>query len=368
MSENRSTVRMRLKPDEADIIKNYRRIKIEAEAEGVDPATVTHGWIKNKNASLFFKTPVGAQSDKILEAFDDLCGKHTSKKQKFKPEKIKHVRAIKATCTDDHIGLDVNAEGTSIFNYDYSPEIYRDSFNKFTNSIYEKFDLYGRFDLCFIDNLGDQQDGLNGQTTRGGHNLPQNANAEEVFHACVDTKVELIDNLISDGIANKFAVRSIVNDNHSGDFGLLINLAIKKIIELKYNQDLVEIDILKRFLEYRTYGTHCFILTHGKDKGKRKFGFPKILNKQSIEIIEDYIGHHNLSSYSCHLEKGDLHVSAYERNVRFDYRNYMAFSPPSEWIQHNYGDNYAGYAIQVIDKNVMKIEHTEYDLNYRVRR
>ena len=368
MPESRGSVRMRLKHDEAEIINNYRRIREEAEKEGVDPTSVTHGWIKNKNASLFFKTPIIDQYDRILEAFSDLCGKYTFNKDKFRPEKVDNIRAIKATCTDDHIGLDVNADNTSIFNYEYSPAIYKESFLKFTNSIYEKYDLYGRFDLCFIDNLGDQQDGLNGQTTRGGHDLPQNAGTEEVFYTCVDTKIELIDNLIKDGIANKFTVRSVVNDNHSGDFGLLINLAIKKIIEMKYGQDIIQIDILKRFLEHRTYGNHCFILTHGKDKSKRKYGFPKNLNQKAIEIIDDYISHHNLIGLFCHLEKGDLHTSNYERTNRFDYRNYMAFSPPSEWIQHNFGDNYAGYAIQVIDKNVKKIEHTEYDLNYRVKR
>ena len=49
--------RYRLKPDEAEIIHNYRRAVEECEREGLDPNTLHSGWIKNKNASLYFKQP-----------------------------------------------------------------------------------------------------------------------------------------------------------------------------------------------------------------------------------------------------------------------------------------------------------------------
>ncbi len=45
----------RLSEDEADIVFKYRRIKEEAEREGVDPKSIHSGWIKNKHASLYFK-------------------------------------------------------------------------------------------------------------------------------------------------------------------------------------------------------------------------------------------------------------------------------------------------------------------------
>ena len=40
MVEKRNSKRLRLKPDEADIIEKYRRIKDEAKAQGLDPKTV----------------------------------------------------------------------------------------------------------------------------------------------------------------------------------------------------------------------------------------------------------------------------------------------------------------------------------------
>ena len=47
--------RYRLNTEEADIINEYRRIKKEAEKEGINPNDVHSGWIKSKKASLYFK-------------------------------------------------------------------------------------------------------------------------------------------------------------------------------------------------------------------------------------------------------------------------------------------------------------------------
>ena len=43
----------------------------------------------------------------------------------------------------------------------------------------------------------------------------------------------------------------------------------------------------------------------------------------------------------------------------------MSFAPPSSWVQHNFGDSYSGYSIQVIPKNTNEISHTDYFLDYK---
>ena len=55
--ENRNTKRLRLKQDEFDLIQNYRRIKEESIAAGINPDDVKHGWLKTDKSSLFFKNP-----------------------------------------------------------------------------------------------------------------------------------------------------------------------------------------------------------------------------------------------------------------------------------------------------------------------
>ena len=55
--------RYRLSEDEADIINNYRRIKQEANNSGLNVNDVHSGWIKSKEASLYFKNPDHKQQD-----------------------------------------------------------------------------------------------------------------------------------------------------------------------------------------------------------------------------------------------------------------------------------------------------------------
>lgn len=49
--------RYRLSPEEADVVNQFRAIKKESNAMGLNDADVKHGWLKSKNASLFFKNP-----------------------------------------------------------------------------------------------------------------------------------------------------------------------------------------------------------------------------------------------------------------------------------------------------------------------
>ena len=49
--------RFRLQDDEIEILNSYRAIKQESNGLGLDDKDVKHGWLKSKNASLFFKNP-----------------------------------------------------------------------------------------------------------------------------------------------------------------------------------------------------------------------------------------------------------------------------------------------------------------------
>jgi hypothetical protein len=132
-----------------------------------------------------------------------------------------------------------------------------------------------------------------------------------------------------------------------------------------YSKNIVDVDIINKFIEHRVYGDHCFIMTHGKDKEQMKSGLPIHLNDRAIRFVMDYIDHYGIDSKYIHVEKGDLHQISYQRVKRFDYRNFPSFAPPSSWIQHNFGDSYSGYSIQVVPKHSNEISHTDYFLDYR---
>ena len=52
-----NSARFRLKQDEIEILMQYRGIKNATDEAGVDDKDVKHGWLKTKQASLFFKNP-----------------------------------------------------------------------------------------------------------------------------------------------------------------------------------------------------------------------------------------------------------------------------------------------------------------------
>lgn len=353
------------------IEESSQRTKIEAKS-------IKHMWIVVKNeegkkeGNLFVKNPlyeepevrqiidiVEGSVDRVLSRFSDIVP------WKPKEQKKESQKAIKVTTSDDHVGLEPNPKNNGLFKYEYNAEIYAQSCEKLFQSIVKEYNTHGTFDLLLLDNLGDQEDGWNALTTRGGHTLDQNMSNAEVFETVLDVKIKLITSLVNAGIANKIILRKVANDNHSGDFGHIINLAVKKMIKLLYSEDIVEVDTLTRFLEHRFYGDHCFILTHGKDKEKMNRGLPLKLDDQTIKFINDYIRFYDIKSKYIHVEKGDLHQIGYNRCSAFDYRNFMSFAPPSSWVQHNFGDSYSGYSIQVIPKHSNEISHTDYFLDYK---
>tara|TARA_R100001443_G_scaffold113436_1_gene128078 strand:+ start:1828 stop:2913 length:1086 start_codon:yes stop_codon:yes gene_type:complete len=56
-NSGRGNPKYRLNEQEANLIREYRRIQQEAESAGLNPKDVHSGWIKSKEASIYFKNP-----------------------------------------------------------------------------------------------------------------------------------------------------------------------------------------------------------------------------------------------------------------------------------------------------------------------
>jgi len=359
--------------EEYKLIEEHRRLKKEAEDHDIDVKDIKHAWIKSDNASIFVRNPYFSENALTREAveltFEAMLESYQDRfvVRNFRAKELEEHRALKVTLSDDHIGMNPNPNGNALFQYEYNAEIYNKGIERVFYSILKEYNTHGTFDVVFLQRLGDAADGWNGYTTRGGHELPQNMTNAEVFQTCVDANVRLIRNIIESGIANKVVMWTVSNDNHAGDFGLIINMAVKMAINLMYSEDIAEIDILERFMEHREYGDHCFVMTHGKDKKEMKKGLPLQLNPATENFINNYIRHYGIDSKYIHVEKGDLHQIGYNRCNNFDYRNFMSFAPPSNWVQHNFGLGCSGYSIQVIPKYSNEISHTDYFIEYDKR-
>lgn len=367
MGKPKNVRRPRLSEEEYECWKKYREehksLKGYCEENGIPMDSVTQYWHKGQHFSVMAKT-AGATSSEYEDALQRVVDRLEHRPHVAYKKKPSCDKALKVTITDEHVGMDAQP-GSSIFSYHYGAEEYKASMDKVFDAVMKEFHTHGRFDLLMIDSLGDQQDGYNGRTTRGGHELPQNMGNGEMFETCLEARLTLVERIVDEGVCNRMILRSVSSDNHSGDFGLIVNKALKMLVNKIYNNNIVDVEILERFMEHRIYGDHCFILTHGKDAVHMTRGLPLHLTDRARAFIQDYIDHHNITSKYIHVEKGDLHQLGYERTKRFDYRNFGSFAPPSAWVQHNFGDSYSCFSVQVVPKFSSEISHTDYFLDYR---
>lgn len=250
--------------------------------------------------------------------------------------------------TDVHIGMDTEG-GSNI------TPLYEDKWNKIT--LFKRLEIliqhikkFQKGDVLIIDELGDFLDGLFGQTTRKGHDLPQNMSDKEAFEIAIEFKNTLIESLL--GSYSKIILNNITEDNHSGIFGYFVNSTVKKIVEQKYSN--VEYNLLERFINHYSIGNHTFILSHGKDSESLKFGFKPTLDTKQMEKIDQYCKEHKLYNGNLiEFSKGDSHQAIFDYTTSndFEYCNYPSFSPPSNWVKTNFKNSKSGFVIQNLDLN-----------------
>lgn len=335
-----------------------------AEKHGLSPADFAGGWVSDyvgdakvsMRMGSLAQAKAGISEDNIEEVVDRVLSAYNP--ISIPKKDIVGENALKVVLSDIHVGLEPNPEDNGLFTYEYNAEIFNKNLDNVFENVMNEYKNHGTFELFILDDLGDGLDGWDGYTTRGGHKLDQNMSNLEAFETYVDGKYSLMRRIIESGVAKKYMVRSVTNCNHSGDFGAIANKTVEKMLSIG-TEDKVEFILLERFMEHFVWGDHCFILTHGKDKKHMKRGLPVVLNDKTINFLNSYIEHYNIDSKHIHVEKGDLHQVGYQRAKKFDYRNYMSFAPASAWQQHNFGDSYSGYSLQIVPKRGANIKHVD---------
>ena len=199
-------------------------------------------------------------------------------------------------------------------------------------------------------------DGFNAQTTRGGHDLPQNMTNEEAFDCALEFKMILLDLLVSH--YKKIVFNNICNDNHAGSFGYFVNSAFKEIAERKYKH--VTVQNHRRFLNHYFAGDTCYIITHGKDDSTLKFGFKPTLDSKAMEKIDQYCKQYKIYSKCSKVvfKKGDSHQCLMDMCTSDDffYFNYPALSPSSQWVQNNFKKGRRGFVLESSKNGMITIK------------
>lgn len=308
-----------------DIPDNFEIIKISTSK------TTGQQWIQYAPKAVQI-TPETVDFEKIIQKYIKPL-----KADKIKPNNKTTALFDRLVFSDVHIGMNPNENGFSLY-----------------GGKWDESELFNRLDIVikhvtnnqkstriFIDELGDFMDGWDGETTRKGHKLPQNMDNEKAFDLGVKFKVLLMDALVQ--IYDEVIFNNICNDNHAGSFAYVVNSAFKSIAEIRYKN--VEVNNIREFINHYVVGNYCFILSHGKDSKSLKFGFKPFLDAKQIEKIENYIKEHNLHDYEIEFSKGDSHQKVFDESSSdsFNYYNYPAFSPSSEWVQTNFKKGMSGF-------------------------
>lgn len=314
------------------------------ENVGVNPSNAPMLWLKTKHESVrvtnpLFKTP----EQKAIEDIDFL----SIFKDKIQPITLNFNKDFKSTAlfdravyTDVHIGMDVNKDGYSLYYGAWNESEIFKRLEIFVNEIVKS----QRSDTLFLNDLGDFMDGFDGFTTRGGHALPQNMDNQKAFDIGLKFKIQMIDELVK--YYSEIVVVNICNDNHAGSFGYIVNSAFKTYIELKYPKN-VTVTNQRKFIDHYIVDNRCFILTHGKDDKSLKFGFKAQIDAQQIEKIKNYIDEYKLHGYDIEFSKGDSHQLIFDltSSTAFEYQNFGAFSPPSDWVKTNFKNTKSSFTI-----------------------
>lgn len=249
--------------------------------------------------------------------------------------------------TDVHVAMNVQGkDGDPLYDGKWDKEEVLNRLNKMITHV----KTFKTSNTLIIDDLGDMMDGMGGQTTRKGHELPQNMNDKEAFDLALQFKISLVDSLVED--FDLIICNNITNDNHSGVFSYFVSSAVKGILEQRY-PDKVKVNSIKRFMHHYSFGNHTFIICHGKDIGENKFGFKPKLDTIQAEKIDQYCKEHKLYNGNyLEFSKGDSHQAIYDDTTSndFSYYNYPAFSPPSNWVKTNFKNSKSGFNFFNVNK------------------
>lgn len=335
-----SKIRPRITLEEFEIVAQYRAIKNQANNLGLDDKDVKHGWLKNKDASLFFKNPnFGNEFDVNKVDFEKLFTDVPKievtkvKKKDYKGEFDKLV------FTDVHVGMDASDKGRNMYETEWNKTILFYRLTEMVNFTLAKQESK----ILYISDLGDFLDGFNGNTTRGGHSLPQNMSNQEAFDVGFMFKVRLLEALAPH--YELIVMRNVCNDNHAGDFAYFVNQAVKSYI----NTQLKNVQIINQtsFIDWELVGNYCFVSTHGKDTHNLKHGFKAKIDPNQVNKIVGYLNTQQLlnKGYEIIFEKGDSHLYLFDSATSdvFKYYNYPAFSPSSNWVATNFQLGRSGF-------------------------
>lgn len=240
--------------------------------------------------------------------------------------------------SDMHIGA--KCESNTLYEnpYDYS-EIERR-----LNVLVDCIQSYGYFNTIIINILGDSLDGMDNQTARRDHFMPQEMDNMEQLEAFVTLMSDFIGKCSS--LAKNVKIFCVKCGNHGGMWEYTANLALKNLIKNIYPN--IPFTLFKDFIGTYSFKGHTYVICHGKDEKFMKRALPLNLDENSKTKIHEWLTNEQLiGNDNIHFIKGDLHSNNLNSCRLFDYRNVLSLFGASDYSNYNFSRNSYGVSFDL---------------------
>jgi len=252
-----NSARFRLKQDEIEILMQYRGIKNATDEAGVDDKDVKHGWLKTKQASLFFKNPnFKVEELNAIQQIKDECIKevklYAPKYHAIETIKSEDTQLLVIDIADLHIGKLATAFETG---EDYNSQIavkrakdgMQGILNKAKGFNIDKVLFVAGNDILHTDNTR--------RTTTAG--TPQDTDGMwyDNFIMAKNLYIDLLEKLIS------FAEVEVVYNPSNHD--LTHGFFLMQLIEAHFSKSTINFNVDLKHRKAFKYGNNLIGTTHG---------------------------------------------------------------------------------------------------------
>ncbi len=252
-----NSARFRLKQDEIEILMQYRGIKNATDEAGVDDKDVKHGWLKTKQASLFFKNPNFKQEEiNEIQRIKDECIKevkaYAPKYHAIETIKSEDTHLLVIDIADLHIGKLATAFETG---EDYNSQIAVKRAKDGMQGILDKAKGFNIDKVLFVAGNDILHTDNTRRTTTAG--TPQDTDGMwyDNFIMAKNLYIDLLEKLLS------FAEVEVVYNPSNHD--LTHGFFLMQLIEAHFSKSTINFNVDLKHRKAFKYGNNLIGTTHG---------------------------------------------------------------------------------------------------------
>jgi hypothetical protein len=286
-----NSARFRLKQDEIEILMQYRGIKEATDEAGVDDKDVKHGWLKTKDASLFFKNPnFKVEELNEIQRIKDECinevKKYAPKYHAIETIKSEDTHLLVIDIADLHIGKLATAFETG---EDYNSQIAVKRAKDGLQGILNKAKGFNIDKVLFVAGNDILHTDNNKRSTTAG--TPQDTDGMwyENFIMAKNLYIELLEKLMS------FADVEVVYNPSNHD--LTHGFFLMQLIEAHFSKSTIRFNVDLKHRKAFKYGKNLIGTTHGD--GAKIENLPLLLATE-FPILWSETKHRYIYSHHVH--------------------------------------------------------------------